>query len=214
MPTEAGAARARYIAQLARIASVKGLDRSPDVLRAMTSLEAVILAEKLIQAMSDSIPINEREVRTRFDAEPNLYDELEMSHILFAPDARDKTAGQAEAAAMSRAKEVQARLAAGEDFAKLATEYSDDAQSAQEGGVLPTILGASLQPVFHDAVAKLKVGEYSAIVKGEHGYHIVRLDRRTHAYAGPARTLIEEEIRQRELRRMLEQLKISRDGTE
>lgn len=212
LPSAASATRARYTAQLARIAMEGGLDRSPDVVRAVAGVETVVLAEKLMQSLSDSISIDESEVRTRFDAAPELYDEFEMSHILFAPDVRQKAPERAEAAAMSRAREVQAKLLAGEEFAKLATEYSDDAQSSQEVGALPTILGANIQPVFRNAVARLKDGEFSEIVKGEHGYHIVRLNRRTHAYAGPARTMIEGEIRQRELRRLLEQLEISGDG--
>lgn len=70
------------------------------------------------------------------------------------------------------ANEVLGRVRGGEDFAELATEYSQDKGSAISGGDLgwPTV---DYVPEFEAAIETLAVGEISDLVKTEFGWHII-----------------------------------------
>jgi parvulin-like peptidyl-prolyl isomerase len=82
-----------------------------------------------------------------------------------------------DAQALARITEVQKKLAAGEDFATLAKEYSDDTGSASSGGELGWIgRNEGLDKTFEDAAFKLKKGEISGPVKTQFGYHIIQVE--------------------------------------
>lgn len=68
------------------------------------------------------------------------------------------------------------RLAAGEDFAALAAELSEDGSTKDQGGDLDWITrGSLLSPQLEDVVFGLEVGATSAVVQSELGYHVVEV---------------------------------------
>ncbi|EPZ37884.1 MULTISPECIES: peptidylprolyl isomerase [Anoxybacillus] len=73
------------------------------------------------------------------------------------------------------AKEMKAKLEKGEDFAKLAKEYSKDTGSAQNGGDLGWFGPGKMVEEFEKAAYALKVGEVSDPVKTQFGYHIIKV---------------------------------------
>ncbi|AKS37494.1 peptidylprolyl isomerase [Anoxybacillus gonensis] len=73
------------------------------------------------------------------------------------------------------AKEIKAKLEKGEDFAKLAKEYSKDTGSAQNGGDLGWFGPGKMVEEFEKAAYALKVGEVSDPVKTQFGYHIIKV---------------------------------------
>ncbi|WP_461200728.1 peptidylprolyl isomerase [Anoxybacillus sp. TBDG-1] len=73
------------------------------------------------------------------------------------------------------AKEIKAKLEKGEDFAKLAKEYSKDTGSAQNGGDLGWFGPGKMVEEFEKAAYTLKVGEVSEPVKTQFGYHIIKV---------------------------------------
>jgi len=73
------------------------------------------------------------------------------------------------------AQEIKAKLDKGEDFAKLAKEYSQDAGSAQNGGDLGWFGPGKMVKEFEDAAYALNVGQVSQPVKTEYGYHIIKV---------------------------------------
>ena len=96
-------------------------------------------------------------------------------------------------AALARAKEARQRIVAGEDFAKVAREYSDDATTRDKGGALPFVSRDRLAKEYADGVFALtRIGEISQPIKGPSAYHVVRLDERH-----PARRLAFDEVRER-----------------
>ncbi len=99
---------------------------------------------------------------------------ISCRHILiqFKGAARARTE-RSEAQALELAKTVRARLEAGEDFAKLAREVSDDPSAKQNGGDLGSFSRAQMVPAFAEAAFALKVGELSQPVKSPFGYHII-----------------------------------------
>ena len=99
-------------------------------------------------------------------------EQRDSSHILIQINSnRD------EAAALELATEVSTRLSAGEDFAALAQEFSEDPGSATNGGSLGALGKGIFDPAFEDALWALEtVGEATGPVLTDFGYHIIRLD--------------------------------------
>lgn len=96
-----------------------------------------------------------------------------------------------DAAALARAKEARQHLVAGEDFAKVAREYSDDATTREQGGALPFVSRDRLAKPYADGVFALKrTGEISEPIKGPSAWHVVRLEERR-----PARQRAFDEVR-------------------
>jgi foldase protein PrsA len=78
--------------------------------------------------------------------------------------------------ALKKANEVSAKLKAGEDFAALAKQYSDDAGSKNNGGQYPSTNVNSWVPEFKQAVLDLPLNKISEPVLSQFGYHIIRVD--------------------------------------
>lgn len=74
------------------------------------------------------------------------------------------------------AKEVKDKLNNGEDFAKLAKEYSKDTSNAENGGELGFFTKDKMVKEFSDAAFKLKKDEISEPVKTQFGYHIIKIN--------------------------------------
>lgn len=73
---------------------------------------------------------------------------------------------------------LAARLRAGEDFAMLAQNYSEDANTAANGGDFGFIPGSALEKAdveLRKILLSLKPGEVSPIIRTQEGYRILRL---------------------------------------
>ena len=99
----------------------------------------------------------------------NLAEQRRAAHILFEVD------GDNEAATLEQAEAVKARLDAGEDFATLAKELSQDTGTVNRGGDLGYIEHDSFDPDFEAALFALQENEVSAPVRTGYGYHLIKL---------------------------------------
>tara|TARA_B100001996_G_scaffold233822_1_gene180526 strand:+ start:1228 stop:3120 length:1893 start_codon:yes stop_codon:yes gene_type:complete len=97
-------------------------------------------------------------------------EERKSSHILVAID-EDTTDEQAA----ELIEEIQSKLEV-ETFEDLAKQYSDDPGSAAQGGDLGWAETGLFVPEFESALFSMNVGEVSAPVKTDFGYHLIRMD--------------------------------------
>lgn len=68
-----------------------------------------------------------------------------------------------------------AKLKAGEDFAELAKEYSDDTGTKDKGGDLGFFERRMMVQQFDEAAFNLEPGQISDVVETQFGYHIIKL---------------------------------------
>jgi len=78
------------------------------------------------------------------------------------------------------------------DFAALATQYSQDPDTAQRGGDSGLQPLQQLVPAVREAVSRLKVGAVSEVVQSPAGFHVLKLTAQQ-----PARTATLDELRER-----------------
>ncbi|NIF18541.1 SurA N-terminal domain-containing protein [Pantoea sp. Cy-639] len=122
-------------------------------------------------AFFDQVKVNDDELKALYEKEiANLGEQRHAAHILI--EVNDKTS---DAQAKARIEEIQQRLAKGEDFAKLAKEFSQDPGSANSGGDLGFAGPGVYDPAFEDALNKLGKDQVSAPVRTEYGYHLIKL---------------------------------------
>ena len=120
--------------------------------------------------------------------------EVSARHILVSPDSL-VSADSARALVAS----LRDRVLAGEDFAALAREYSDDPGSGARGGDLGSFgRGRMVAPFEQAAFGLQNVGDVSEPVETQFGWHLVQLTDR------PARPTYDEAYD--ELRRLAERL--------
>lgn len=100
-----------------------------------------------------------------------------VRHILVKfPGEKDED----KAAAKTKAEGLLERVKKGEDFAKLAKEFSDDPGSKEKGGQYPGEMVEQFVEPFKVAVASVKPGELVPnLVETQFGYHIIKRDEAT-----------------------------------
>ncbi len=127
---------------------------------------AVDYIELSVSELKKNISVTDDQVRKQYEQNSKSFvakSERQAAHILLDGDAKKS------------ADEIKAKLVEGEDFAKLAKEYSTDSGSKEQGGDLGFSSGDAFPSEFEAALAKLKVGEISEPVKTDAGIHIIKL---------------------------------------
>ncbi len=152
-------------------------ESAPDRYQSTETVDVEYL-ELSLDELAREIEVSDEEVRQSYDEqlsrEPDLFrtpEQRRARHILVAVD--DDTD---EAAAEARAAELLARVRAGEDFAELASEASDDSGSAAEGGDLGWVERGVMVAPFEEALFAMDDGAVEGPVKTPFGYHLILLE--------------------------------------
>lgn len=128
------------------------------------------------EGLGDTLDVNEADLQAYYEerkASLKTKEQRRASHILIsvAADADEETVAKARA----EADAIRARLEAGEDFAKLAKENSDDPGSAKQGGDLGFFNSGDMVPAFDKTVFAMNKGDISGPVRSQFGFHIIKL---------------------------------------
>jgi len=116
--------------------------------------------------LADPTLITEDLVAARFEEEilsRDMAESRQAAHILLEDPADELVA------------EIQAKLEDGQDFARLASEYSVDFGSAETGGDLGYTSGDTFPEEFEKALKSLSIGSVSNPVKTDSGTHFIKL---------------------------------------
>jgi len=154
------------------------IDQIEDVSEKLNDITNQILSQELVkEVIVKKVNISDEEIKKYYDKNSDKYKEPEMvkaRHILIKvdPKADDEAKNKAEA----KAKEILARAKKGEDFVKLAEEFSDDSGSKGKGGDLGFFNRGRMVKEFEEVAFKLKPGEISDLVKTKFGYHIIKVE--------------------------------------
>jgi peptidyl-prolyl cis-trans isomerase D len=139
------------------------------------SFDLLVAAEDKIGA---TIDVSENTLRQVYASAGDRWrsgERVHVRHILF------KTTEKSDAdvkAIEAKAAGVLQQIKGGADFAKLATEHSDDPGSKAKGGDLDWVVKGQTVANFEASAFSLKKNEISNLVKTEYGYHILQvLDR-------------------------------------
>ncbi len=137
-----------------------------------------------------AITVTDDQIKAEYEKNKEAYqipEQRQARHILLTID--EDSSAATKAAKLEKAEEILARIRMGEDFAAMATTYSED-QTKTQGGDLGTFPRGRMVPEFDDAVFSMQPDTVSEVITTQFGYHIIKLDK-----IQPAVTKPLEEVR-------------------
>ena len=151
----------------------------------------MVISKLVADAIASKVSVKPEEVQTFYKENPKSFQESEKvhaSHILItaAKDADVATKAKARAKAESILKDIKA----GQDFAALAKQNSQDPGSAANGGDLGFFQQGQMVGPFNDVAFSLKPGSVSDVVETDFGYHIIKVIEKQ-----PGRTVPLDEVK-------------------
>ena len=159
---------------LLKVLTREGLD--PAAYRARLR-EQIAMQQLLDREVANQVSVSDSEISNFLQNARRSGSEFEyhLSHIFIGlPEASSSEQIQA---AKARAEKIHAEVKAGEDFARAAVTYSQ-ADDALNGGSLDWRKSGQLPDLFVNALAKLKPGGISPVLRGPNGFHILKLNDR------------------------------------
>jgi peptidyl-prolyl cis-trans isomerase C len=151
-------------------------DRKMTVDRLRADARVQLAISKMMNAqVASAAAASDADAKAFYEKNPDKFkrgESVRASHILIR--VSDKAPDEDKAKARARIDAVLKRARAGEDFAVLAREHSQDGSAAQGGDLNYFVKGQMVQP-FDQAAFTLKPNEISDVVTTEFGYHIIKV---------------------------------------
>ena len=160
------------------------VDSKPEVKSLLKTAHNKILVDAMFKDWADKHPVAENEIKDAYDAQKRLYGDTEyqVRHILV------KTEDQA--------KNLIKRLQKGNDFSKLAKEFSEDKRSGSQGGQLGWVVPHNFSPAFGSVISALKEGAVAeSPIQTQYGYHVVQLEAKRPAQLFPSYEELKPQIK-------------------
>ena len=123
--------------------------------------------------------VSEDEIKKFYQENPSKFERPEMvrvSHILLRihdPRTNEELSEEQKQAKRKQIEEILKRARAGEDFAKLAREYSED-PGGKDKGAEYTFRRGQMVPEFEAAAFSLKTNQVSDVITTRTGYYIIK----------------------------------------
>ncbi|RDV15265.1 peptidylprolyl isomerase [Pontibacter diazotrophicus] len=135
-----------------------------------------MVMENMQREITGKVTVTPKEIKKYFnnipaDSLPYFSSEVEIGQIVKHATV-SKTQKQA---AREQLQALRERILAGEDFATLATQFSQDPGSAQAGGELGFFKKKELVPEYEAAALRLEPGGISNVVESQFGFHLIQL---------------------------------------
>ena len=147
-----------------------------------------MLRDKIFNDVTKDITVSEEEIENYYDEnDETLFqvpEQKKVSHILIKFDVPEGETlnDEIKSEARRQIEDIEQQLKDGADFAELATQYSQDTLSAENGGDIGFISKGQTVPEFEDAAFALKAGEVSPIIETYYGYHLIKVLEEQDAY--------------------------------
>jgi parvulin-like peptidyl-prolyl isomerase len=140
--------------------------------------ENQIVVQKFLETrLASQVNITDETARKFYDLnqkEMSAPERVHLRHIVIQVDPKASPADKEKA--KQKADEVYKKAQAGEDFGKLATQYSDDPKSKTVGGDIGWIVKGQTVPAFETAAFALtKPNDLSPVIETRDGYHVLQL---------------------------------------
>ena len=144
-----------------------------------------VLEAYVAEVLMPTMTISDEEAQKFYDDNGELFESPEVvraSHVLVkvVPDADEAT----KAAAMTKIKDLRAKVVAGDDFAAVAKEFSEGPSNVKGGDLGFFGKGQMVKP-FEEAAFALKVDEVSEVVETQFGYHLIKVAEKKEAGKTP-----------------------------
>ncbi|NOU89782.1 peptidylprolyl isomerase [Paenibacillus sp. LMG 31460] len=130
--------------------------------------------------------ISDAQLKAKYDetlkVDKDAYTIASVRHILIGlndPSSSDNKVLRTKEEALKRAKEVQQKLKNGEDFTKLAKEFSDDPGSKDAGGLYADADVSQWVPEFKKAAIEQTIGTIGDPIATDFGYHVIKVEARS-----------------------------------
>jgi peptidyl-prolyl cis-trans isomerase C len=139
-------------------------------------LKRKLALTKLLERLG-AVSVTDEEVQKTYEVGIKSYTDPAQAHVqhILVKVGADAVPAQVEAA-QAKALEALKKLKAGEDFAKVVAEYSEDIMSKDKGGDLGFFRKGVMVKEFEDAAFALKPGTYTQeLVRSTFGFHIIKL---------------------------------------
>lgn len=151
---------------------LKKFDLTSDYIK--NSLEKEMIATEYLTENSE---VTEKEAKNYYNKNKEDFFEISASHILISntDENGEDVSDEKKKENKELAEKILKRVQKGESIEDLALEYSDDTNTASNGGDLGFFSKGEMNENFEEASFSLKVGEvYSKVVETPYGYHIIK----------------------------------------
>lgn len=140
------------------------------------TIQDQLVMQKMQETIAGKVRVTPKEVAAYYnsipqDSLPYFSSEVEIGQIVKYAEVSK----QQKQEARQQLEELRKRIVAGEDFATLAKQYSQDPGSAQAGGELGFFKKKELVPEYEAAALRLEPGGISGIVESQFGFHLIQL---------------------------------------
>jgi parvulin-like peptidyl-prolyl isomerase len=156
---------------------MKAVGITTDDLRSKATQEATAMS---VLQRELGVSVTEAEAKKFYDGNPAEFEQPETAHVrhilllTMDPATRASLPDDQMKAKRKQIDGILKRARSGEDFAKLAAQYSEDPGSKDNGGELQPFARGQMVPEFEAAAFSLNTNQISDVITTTYGYHIIK----------------------------------------